>query len=66
MCGIGYHRQPSAPRQAECPGRNTFALAAALAFKSGNNKIKLYMPCHQQRTGTATASYVQMFQCCTL
>jgi len=47
----------------KCPGRNTFALAAALAVKSGNNTIKiiyqdmftaladatndLSMPCHE-------------------
>jgi len=55
---------------AKCPCRNTFALAAALAVKSGNNKIinrpkdrldkeahatnGLSMPCHEQSIGPAT------------
>ena len=59
----------AAPQHGEgiCPGRNTFALAATLAVKSGNNKIiyqniltaladannDLSMHCHEQRTGAA-------------
>ena len=56
------------PTQGKYPGRNTSALAAALAVKSGNNNIiyqnilialayatnDLSMPCHGQRTGAAT------------
>ena len=59
-----------APHQAcqgKCPDRNTSALAAALAVKSGNNKQHIFialadaindlpMPCHEQRTGAATGN----------
>src|SRR6218665_1403414 len=60
--------------QGKCPGRNTSALVAALAVKSGNNKIKyqdilaaladatddLSVPCHEHRTGAATAKNVHI------
>src|SRR6218665_2172267 len=53
----------------KCPSRNTSALPATLAVKSGNTKIihqdilnalaeetnDLSMPCHEQRTGATTA-----------
>src|SRR6218665_1167921 len=59
---------PDRACQSKCPGRNTSALAAALAAKGGNNKIKyqdiltaaadaingLSMPCQKQRTDAAT------------
>jgi len=60
--------------QGKCPGRNTSALVAALAVKSGNNKIiyqdistaltdatnDLSVPCHDQLTGAATAQKAQV------
>jgi len=51
--------------QDKCPDRNTSALSAALAVKSGNNILialagatkHLSMPCHEQQTGAATVRH---------
>jgi len=60
-----YKLAVAVPHQGKCPGRNTSALAAAMAVKGGNNEIiyqdiltaladatnDLSMPCHEQWTG---------------
>ena len=65
-----WRRHTKASRDKKCPGRNSSALAVALAVKSGNNRIKhqdtliafadatidLSMPCHEQQTGAVTTS----------
>ena len=62
-------RRHTRSRQGKCPGRNI----SALAVKSGSSKIiyqdiltaitdatnDLPMPCHEQRTGAATAKKVK-------
>ena len=64
----GQWRRHTRACQGKCPGGNTFALAAALAVNSGNNKIiyqdiltaladatnDLTMLCHELRIGAAT------------
>ena|SRR6218665_183619 len=63
-------RRHNRVNQRKCHVRNTSALVAVLAVKSGNNKIiyedilialvhaikDLSMPCHEQRTGAANAA----------